>query len=1289
MRISIREQLGLLVLFCSLSSLMVLALAVWFQNYNFIKSIRLSGLSLTASLKAAQVSSALLLYESQVTSVSTRVLIQSALGRYYAGNDSAENWGRSQTDLQGALGDGSLLVQAVIFPNAYDGNQTAVNGLVNVTAGDLPPVKLPNTYPNGTDIYLGDPDQGYPAMLYPNLTYGDTIPGTNYSNVSYEGQSIEPGNPLFIGPMAINGSYSLLSVTVAMINNTSRSDVLGWLTVLVNCDLLYNVRDSPEGLGSTGETLLVGPATNTNHFKPEIRGSDSGQDEDQSVRFVFPPQSNSTLGNRHQARASLANATLSFPMSSYPAVLAAWTKRSTAINNAGAFISTNNEEGAGISAGYATISNSLVDWVLIVEQSHEEVIAPINHLRNVVLICVFSVTGLLLLVMFPLAHYSITPIRQLYIATAKAVEPYQPDDNSSEYSSSVGAQPATEVEEGDGAGDDTLARKEGFFGALTKITKPMQASRSSTPRTRRRTFRIPRKVPERRHCVTDELTELTRTFNEMSDELAMQYERLEERVKQRTAELEKSKKAAEAANESKTLFIANISHELKTPLNGILGLTTVCMNEDDVGRIRSTLNTIYKSGDLLLHLLTDLLTFSKNEVGQQLSIDETEFRLSDLSTQLLPTFEKQAREAQVDLKVLFLGTSDAFGDSSDFAGNKLYGPGGTGRVRDMCLWGDKNRILQVLMNFVSNSLKFTPPHGSVTVSVRCTGILDNDLSRAGSARKSSLASRKSKSSTTKRVRMSDSSLAPGDTEDQERNRHHNSGSNEDSKLSINVAGGTTQIHKVVERQRSMSPPPINTKDLAFEFEVEDTGPGIPPDQQKKIFEPFVQGDLGLSKKYGGTGLGLSICAQLAALMGGDISLDSTVGVGSKFTMRIPLRYVSERTPSLSSTHRSHSKASSLVGQTLHAGGTTQIHKVVERQRSMSPPPINTKDLAFEFEVEDTGPGIPPDQQKKIFEPFVQGDLGLSKKYGGTGLGLSICAQLAALMGGDISLDSTVGVGSKFTMRIPLRYVSERTPSLSSTHRSHSKASSLVGQTLHDTGDAPLHHNGSTTSLGSTRENSLADVPRIVGFTQPYVAKENKKKESQEAKLHEMKKAENEAVQKGRKVRVLVAEDNKVNQEVVLRMLRLEDVYDVTIAKDGQEAFDKVRESMHGGARFDLVFMDVQMPNLDGIQSTKLIREMGFSAPIVALTAFAEKSNEDECMASGMDYFLAKPIRRPALKQVLKKYCATIPEEENEGSTTAVPRSHTSGGVNGHLAESPKARPSNVQLIDPDGVSPLS
>ena len=103
--------------------------------------------------------------------------------------------------------------------------------------------------------------------------------------------------------------------------------------------------------------------------------------------------------------------------------------------------------------------------------------------------------------------------------------------------------------------------------------------------------------------------------------------------------------------------------------------------------------------------------------------------------------------------------------------------------------------------------------------------------------------------------------------------------------------------------------------------------------------------------------------------------------------------------------------------------------------------------------------------------------------------------------------------------------------------------------------------------------------------------------------------------------------------------------DVTVAKDGQEAFDLVKESMEQKDLFDLIFMDIQMPNVDGLQSTRLIRGVGYSAPIVALTAFAEESNVQECMDSGMDFFLPKPIRRPALKQVLKRYCPTIPEVE--------------------------------------------
>lgn len=141
--------------------------------------------------------------------------------------------------------------------------------------------------------------------------------------------------------------------------------------------------------------------------------------------------------------------------------------------------------------------------------------------------------------------------------------------------------------------------------------------------------------------------------------------------------------------------------------------------------------------------------------------------------------------------------------------------------------------------------------------------------------------------------------------------------------------------------------------------------------------------------------------------------------------------------------------------------------------------------------------------------------------------------------------------------------------------------------------------------------------------------------------------------------------------------------------------------MNSGPRFDLVFMDVQMPNLDGIQSTKRIREMGFSAPIVALTAFAEESNIKDCYDCGMDFFLPKPIRRPELKKVLNKYCPTIHEEEGEHAALAVPKVHgtksvTSTGsmslrkVEAHeLPSKPRTGKETISDSGRDGISPSS
>ena len=195
---------------------------------------------------------------------------------------------------------------------------------------------------------------------------------------------------------------------------------------------------------------------------------------------------------------------------------------------------------------------------------------------------------------------------------------------------------------------------------------------------------------------------------------------------------------------------------------------------------------------------------------------------------------------------------------------------------------------------MSNSLKFTPEGGRVEVRIKCLGeaetpVSDGSRNSMGSKQSSQRGSR-------------------------QRNRGRNdSGSNtsqvsrKPSSSGPNKAAGTALLinpmdpkatPRVQVRERSPTPPPANAKTLLFEIEVQDTGPGIPEHLQDRVFEPFVQGDLGLSKKYGGTGLGLSICSQLASLMGGSISLNSTMGVGSTFQVSLFLVIRSMNVPNL-------------------------------------------------------------------------------------------------------------------------------------------------------------------------------------------------------------------------------------------------------------------------------------------------------------------------------------------------------------------------------------------------------
>jgi len=656
----------------------------------------------------------LVLLESSVQAISTRIIIQNAMQRYNdRGNATASNWANAIMDLQTALtggGASQYLFQARVFSKNGTGTN-AQYGLMNVTGGGVNgDIALPFRNPNGSQVALGDDGRGYPPCLYPNLTYTSTVVNStfNLSAAFYAGTILYPNSTLLLGPWQLNETFALMSYTVPIINNTSTIDVLGWLTVVSNAQLLFDVENALEGLGSTGMVLIVGPANPINRFPNGIVYDDnppaSGSVIDQQkVQFVLPPLQNTTRSSKRHSASAFGQPDAQFLMANFPAVYDAVTVNNHALNNAGSILSSTNEEGDSVSVGFALPTSKLVDWVVVVEQEYSEVVQPINHLRNVLIACVFGTTGAILLILIPVAHYSVRPIRRLRAATKRSVEPYGYRSDSGSVQSSLSRDP-----NGEASGDDenlaARARKEGFMSHVSRWRRRKGRAERNHQQERTDTFRIPSKVPDRKHFIQDELTDLTTTFNEMSGELMTQYERLEEKVRQRTHDLELSKKAAEAANESKTLFIANISHELKTPLNGILGMTAVCMQEDDHTKIKRSLGIIYKSGDLLLHLLEDLLLFSKNQIGQQLTIEEREFRIADISSQIQNIFEKQAKEGAINLRVLFEGPNESLDTASGTPGHPGYGPFGTGRVRDMCLWGDQHRILQVIINLVSNSL---------------------------------------------------------------------------------------------------------------------------------------------------------------------------------------------------------------------------------------------------------------------------------------------------------------------------------------------------------------------------------------------------------------------------------------------------------------------------------------------------------------------------------------------------------------------------------------------------------
>ena len=253
-------------------------------------------------------------------------------------------------------------------------------------------------------------------------------------------------------------------------------------------------------------------------------------------------------------------------------------------------------------------------------------------------------------------------------------------------------------------------------------------------------------------------------------------------------------------------------------------------------------------------------------------------------------------------------------------------------------------------------------------------------------------------------------------------------------------------------------------------------------------------------------------------------------------------------------------------------------------------------LTVRFEIADTGIGMPADKHDLIFEAFSQADASMTRRYGGTGLGLSIARQLCQMMGGEIGVTSQVGVGSTFWFTVRM----------------------AIGDAL-PVASAPL-----------------ARPPTPVAMAMPAPAPSRPAEAGMSAVARDFQAAL-QAVGRS-KAHILLVEDNAANMRVTKALLEILGC-SVVSAFNGLQAVEAYRSE-----NFDLVLMDCQMPEMDGYEATRTIRQLesslGRRTPIVALTAHAMAGSRETSLASGMDDQLTKPLTMAALTAKLTEWLST-------------------------------------------------